>query len=397
MPNLYGYEVRMQSSSSNDINNYTPIIKIFAENNFSTANTSYITQGINDNGNISIRTFGNNNYVELAAGESSNNNGQIPNINNSIKVSYNNGIQFQNKYIDVDDKEKENNLVINNGGISLKFKTISFSSQGIESITENEEEEPNKEYSFCQITDSATMISTPAYVLSSNDKDSINVNQDSSLNQQDYLIKAIKKDKDSKIQLIVGDAPKINLQQLEDENNIITNQASLQVSDLNYIKLKNIITTEEDEEKYKTLSSFKNNDMELSFTYESSDDNTDDKNVLILKNDESYIKIASPEDSETDYKFIELNSDGGVSLNIAEKVIVKGEGGLEVSDGAGIFNNRIIARDNIYTNKDIYLGCDIIGETSSGSSIRFYKDTKDPKKKDEYVILRGADLEKLLD
>ena len=44
---------------------------MFTENKDSTTNkTTYITQGQNDTGNISIRTAGNNNYVEFAASES---------------------------------------------------------------------------------------------------------------------------------------------------------------------------------------------------------------------------------------------------------------------------------------------------------------------------------------
>ena len=113
IPNLYGQEIRIQRNS----NKYVPILKVFSD--FSDLNTTYITQGENDNGNISIRTSEDNHYIELVTSQSSDNEiNTIPEKTGYLKISNNKGVQIQHNNIIT--LVSNDNILINGKKATLK-------------------------------------------------------------------------------------------------------------------------------------------------------------------------------------------------------------------------------------------------------------------------------------
>lgn len=89
--NIYGLEVRAQKGGSEDTSKMASVIKIFTQPGQS--DTTYMTAGRTDDSNISIRTTGQNSYVELASSTSTTG-GTIPDVDSNIRVGYKTGITF---------------------------------------------------------------------------------------------------------------------------------------------------------------------------------------------------------------------------------------------------------------------------------------------------------------
>lgn len=403
MPNLYGNEVRVQSNFSSDINNYIPIIKIFSQN--SATNTTYITQGTNDDGNLSLRTAGNNHYVELAASQNSENGGITPDKTSWINVSYNEGIQLKNKYVDNKNEERINTLSIyNDTGISLDSDYISF----ISGVSEDNE---NIEQTIHQITKEDTWIKTSDYILSSmNDEKTSAKNKD--LNN-DYRIRAVKNYINEQNK---NEGPRIKFEVGEGDNNtnidIKTNNISLKSSDKTILYLRDTYNSEgeldhsmcdiyvgEDQEKI-GLS------LDSSCTYVVDSEDPDQEktivqNNIILHNQRSYITLSSNNDTNegtieimTTANDLNNNLQELAVIEVADAVSIRGDKGLRVYNGPGIFTNWSYVQRNLYVNDDVVVGYNTKDESIKSGQIYLCEKEKD----EDYAIkLRASDLKQLFD
>ena len=116
-------------------------------------NTTYITQGRNDNGNISIRTAENNHYVELAASQFyDSEDNLIPEKANFVKVSYNNGIELK----------ANNKIEATTDELFASINRISMSSS------------ENEKYKIEIIDDGNIKVKTPVYIISSTSNNFLN-------------------------------------------------------------------------------------------------------------------------------------------------------------------------------------------------------------------------------
>ena len=94
----------------------TPIIKIFTQTTDNlTANTTYITQGNNDTGNISIMTSGANHYIELAAAKK---------FENNLVLEKNSYISVKPNIIEIQANDINNYGYISSGGLNFKLSSI---------------------------------------------------------------------------------------------------------------------------------------------------------------------------------------------------------------------------------------------------------------------------------
>lgn len=363
VPKLYGQEIRTQTG----LNSYTPIIKIFTQIEKSnesdvtyTPNTTYITQGQNDTGNISIRTTGENNYVELAASASSENGtNTVPEKTSWIKVSHNAGVQLQSQYTDITDIESTthtNSLtLLGEKGLILNANIMSLSAGGTP-------ENPNVTY---QISDTYNWIKTQNYILSSVSSSTPVGASKASLKNQ-YRVQAFVENNSPQIQLEVG-SNKAGL-------NIKDNQVELRLNSSQYIFM-------EKSDKFDQYTTYlKNDNMEISLG----------NDIIRLRDNsnKSYIEIGPI--SDKNYANISLYSNGGGAISIDNTVRVQGKKGLIVTDGPGVFNQKLYTKDNLYSNNNIYVGYNVENNTSQIGGIYLYKNNSR-----QYVRLLAEPLEQL--
>ena len=355
VPNLYGQEIRAQLYS----NNYTPIIKIFAQNtNSSTLNTTYITQGQNDNGNISIRTAGNNHYVELVASQSSNNDTNlIPNGINCVKVSYDNGVEIYS----------------NNGKskINLTNKNHFIVEANIISILSKDTDDTLK-VSYNITNDGYTWVRTPSYVISSisttnaRSAFSMSLADSDNVNGGHYRINASNSNNNPIIQLQVG-KNKVGL-------DITATKAILKSDASRFIEINAGINTK---------SSFNIDDMKLEFS-------PNDK-ISILKNGSSFIRIM-PEDNNSQYRrSITLYSNLDSRIDIGSEIKIKGNNGLSI-ESFSIFKKNLYAKSNLYSSKNLYVGYSDDDKLSTKGIIYLYNDENK-----NYLKISAKDLRQLFD
>ena len=357
---LYGHEVRMQLSGDN----YVPVIKIFAENKDSiSSKTTYITQGQNDTGNISIRTAGNNNYIELAASEfSENNTNTIPIKTSWIKVSHNTGAQLQSEYIDIDGIVHTNSLtLLGQKGLTLNANLMSLSAGGTP-------EKPNVTY---QISDTYNWIKTQNYILSSiSSRTPADVSKAYLQNQ--YRIQASVENNNPWIRLEAG----LNKTGLD----IQTGKVILKANSSDFIEINDYSIEGFDST---IRGTFKVGNTELILTKV----NTEESVQLINKN--SYVGIFPYNNI---YQQILLYSSAGGEIDINNTVNIIGKNGLLVKDGPGVFNRKLYTKDNLYSSNNIYVGYNAENNTSKTGGIYLYKDNNR-----QYVRLLAKDLQQLFD
>lgn len=316
VPSLTGQEIRTQQHSDT----YTPILKIFAQD--TDINTTYITQGNNDNGNISIRTA-NNQYVELAASDSSSNeNNTIPTSISYVRVKYNN-IQIQ--------ANNDNNISLGGGALSIKTgSTINLKTSNTDIIS-----------------DTKVRIQSSQFIVHSENKTV------SSASNYNYFIKATGNNKDSNGEWI---NPTIQLR-INDSNNkigidILTDKIRLDGPGGKFIEISN------------NTSSFNTGNMILDFT----------SDTASLKNNRetAYIKISPSGDNE--YSIILKSSNGG-QITVNDKISINKS---LITDENSTFKKNLYIKNNLYTQKNLYVGYtdDDNKKVSQKSAIYFYKDDK---------------------
>lgn len=332
VPGLYGQEIRLESS----LNNYKNIIKIFTQENNS--NTTYITQGKNDDGSIDIRTS-NNGYLQLSASQySSNDTNTIPTEANYIKLDYKKGIEAQ--------------VNSGNGIINLKNNlSIITNSLLIQDIDITDKETlPTFKYS---ITNSNVQIKSLSYTLSSLD------NSNSSMTENDYRIRAIQ----NNIKLEVG--------KNGTELTINPNKATLKATRKRYFE----INGEEN-----TVSSLNIDNMKLSF---------DSKNqVIVLKNgNRNYIQLDSNSDAIT------LQS-GQNKIDISSEIILRGNRGV-IIESSSIFNRDVSVKSGLYANKNLYVGYNNKENESNTGIIYLYDENSNDES--HYVKITAKYLNQLFD
>ena len=343
--NLYGQEIRTQTS--NYSNNYSPIVKIFAQTD--DLNTTYITQGTDDNGNLSIRTAGENGYVELATSLSSDNDtNTIPDKINYIQVNYN-GVQIQAGDNTID--------LIDESGLFINSPSMSVASGEFD----------NDLSVGYQINNDYTWIKSPRYIVSSLPTLSVENAYDGYLgdytnNEVDghYRIAAFSDGANPRIQVYVGKE--------EAGVEILPNRVRLKSKegyDLNISE---------------TTSNIARDKMELLI---------DDNAGINLHDDNAYIKIIPISSLDS---YLELSSSLGGQININDEVEIKGDNGLVVSDGAGIFKKDLYTENNLYSNYNTYIGYNPSDDTSRASGLYLYKNASK-----EYVRVLAEDLQQLFD
>lgn len=366
---FYGQEVRAQI---NDSSNYYPIIKIFSNlSNSNTVKTTYITQGSNDNGNISIRTA-ESGTVELVANEKPEDSLKTT-LNKSSKISVNckNGIIFDSTYITDNNQTSTNKLTLNNKGTSLISNTITFSGGNIA-------ENPSSSY---QMIDDYSWIRTKKYVLSSIDARSASNAYSAYSLDNHYRIKAAMEGYDTDapfIQLQVG-KNKAGLEIKKDEINLMTtNQAALKIS---HPENNNIIT-----------GSFKVGDAELQLQKVIDTDNSNN-NIIKLGNNNTEISM----DKES-ISIGLITADGKITIKKQEPITFIGSKGLLVKEGPSIFKGEIYAESNINLKNTLYCGSykdeDGNKQTTIGNII-LYKGTDEDSA--AYVKIQAQYLKSLFD
>ena len=327
MADLYGQETRVQLQ-----NDYYPIIKIFSQaTSSSTSKVTYITQGKNDDGSISIRTAKNNNYIELVASKTSDEGTNLPpNKTNFIKIGYNTGIQFQVK--NNDDNIVNKIELTKEDGLTMHIWKMSLAT--------------NK--TWHQINGDYTRITTPYYVVSSLSK---TANKDvftSSLKENNtnghYRIKATYNNNSNKDDLNTD--PTIQLQVGENNSGI----------DIHYNKVQLRLNSK----KYMNISSEANSgiyidDMKLLFKTDGAIDLVSD-NVLTLKSTKGKSSIIISNN-------IQIEGKSGIALTGATTIngttTITGAttiNGATTITGATTSEGAIHSKSYLYAYNNLYIG-----------------------------------------
>ena len=346
MTGLYGQEIRAQLSS----NTYMPIIKIFSQTTNSTnGNTTYITQNENDGslGNLSIRTAGNNHYIELAASESSeNSDNSVPDKTSYIQVSHNNGVQIQVK------NQTTNTInLTNTRGLSISVNTMLISSGDVNH----------------QIVNNYTWTKSPYYVISSlsasNASTAYKTNslESSEDGSKHYRIRASSNGTNPIIELQAG------------------NQTSISVSSSQIVLKADKNAKHCIEINNSNLGRFVIDKMKLQF---------EDQTITLQNGTNTYITM-TPTDSS--YSILASSGLGG-KIEITAGTEIKGRGGLTVSDGSGVFMKNLYTKSKLYSSNDLHVGYTPDVDSSMVKGIYLYKDTSK-----HYVRILASDLQKLFD
>ena len=316
--NLYGQEIRTQQT----LKTFSPILKTFTQIN--NLNTTYITQGKNDNGNISIRSA-DKGSIELGVSQFSNTNDNlIPNLNNYIKID-NNEIKLSTRnssFIDIKD--------------SLSIQTDIFS---ITSYNKNEINNKQVPKFNISISDNGnSIIQSSAYLVTSNLTNTYNINE------PHYRINASN---------IKGSNPIIQLQ-------VGNNQAGVDIN-LNEVKLKlddrRYITIKNNDDNF--TAKFHINNMQLNFD--------ESEKTVVLKNDRSYIQII-PESNQSNYYDVQLFSNRGSNITVGNKIILHSNNEINLQ-GLTRINNHVYIRKSLYTNNNIYIGYDDNNDKNKSGAI----------------------------
>ncbi len=331
VPKLYGQEIRAEGSS----NNYVPILKIFSQKagSQSQMNTTYITQGQNDKGSISIRTA-ENGYIELAASQySSNNENTVPEAVSFIQI----GKINSNRKLGVKIQSDDNNKIELNKNLSINTNSmvIAFPDEIIQYQIANK----NKKY---------VRIKTPEYILSSVDGSSLKGTEATStlIDYGHYRINAfvdiISKEETNDDQTVTKTIkePKIQLQVGEKKTGLAISP--------NEVELKTI-----------GGYSIKINDKKGAFTFKNMKLEFDiNQNIITLKNRNAFIQMKAPTllDQQQQH-FIQLSStsNGSIGINIDNKITVKGRQGLTV-EGPSTLMGKVSIKNNLYTAQNLYIG-----------------------------------------
>ncbi len=370
VPDLYGQEIRTQKS----LNDYTPILKIFSKMN--DINTTYITQGTNDNGNISIRTSGTtDNYIELATSKKfENNNATIPEKTTYIRVSSSNGIEIQaendsnlflltSKKLDIKNEgnislsSTQGDIILkNNGDKSVQIKSLSYKNTSKENNPGDKEDENN--YGYHEIS---------AGIKIEEKRDSSgNVIKDDNGN-------AIK---EKKPEIKLGIVP-INNSRMYSSLIIDYNKVELHF-DNSFLSIN--------KDSFKINSA---NKMNLEFI-----NSNDNESQIDLKNGNSNINLKKFQSGDRSEYSIELNVGTNNQIAITNKIILKASSGIDIQS-----NNMITmtARDiKMSVSGSLSLDGILNVGTQSEFAIRMYSKnfTHDNSKK--YLVLKASDLEKML-
>lgn len=340
--NLYGQEIRAESST----NNYLPILKIFSQKVDSQMKTTYITQGQNDKGNISIRTA-ENGYIELATSQySSNNENTVPNTLSFIKVGkFNNnfGIQIQSNENKI---ELNKTLSMNIGSMTMNFKDkIQYWIN-----------DTNKNY---------IQIKTPAYFVSSVQGNGLGGEKDDANDYGHYrisgFIDTIKQDNIEKKE------PKIQLQTGKEKSglNISPNEVELKITQ-GYLKIN----------KEGGMFAFGNNIINIK------------SNTIILKNNNANIQMTSNNN-------ITISSNTNTNITISDRIKIQSNT-IEIGDKINIEKKGThIKNGHVYLSDDLYIGYNNETREASPKTIRFYKEKKSGENR--YITLSPDFLYQIFD
>lgn len=364
VPHLYGQEIRTRPSSS-----YIPIVKIFSQINNLKFDTAYITQGATETGNISIRTA-DKGYVELAASESSNESGNIPE-----KTTF---VQVQHQDIKIQSKDSINGSISfihlnhqkNNSMITMKADVISILSSN--EITKHE------------INDSYNRIITPEYTISS-----IN-NFSSSLNDNDnYRIKAISGYDGNGINL-----SKIKLELGKNTNiELLPFAIEIETNKNNYIKINDDTITNFDFTE--DIAKFAVSNMKVYFRKNKNNDI--EENIIGLQNKNLDIRLITTKNQNSSSSSILLSSNINDKNNysgqieISKEVSIKGKYGFIVENGPSNFKNRVSIESSAYIKNNLSVGYDFENNQSNNGMIYLYKDNN------QWTCLSAKNLEQMFE
>jgi len=354
VPNLYGQEIRVQTRS----NNYSPIMKIFTETTDSSSiNTTYITQGQDDNGNISIRTAGNNRFIELAASQSSSNDiNSIPDKTSFIKIGHNTGIEIQ-----TNSGNSKINLT-NKNQLNIEIDSVSIISKDTNGISKVNYNITNDGYAWLK-SSSYVVSSVPAR--GAKNAASISLADSENADGGHYRISASNNNNNPTIQLQVG------------KNNvgldINSNKVMLKSDASHFIEINAGIGT---------ISRFNADKMKLEFDC--------NNQTTILKNNNSYIQI-TPEINNINRHSITLYSNLGGRIDISDEIKIKANKGFNVENIA-TFNKSLRIKSSIYSGKNAYIGYDADSQQTGKGMIYLYNDGNN-----DYLRLSASDLKQLFD
>ena len=313
----------------------------------SDVNTTYITQGKNDNGNISIRTAGNGKYIELAASQfSSNEINSIPEKTSFIKVSYDSGINFTTN----------NNIETNSKNLFIKTDKASLE---------------GKNYKIEIFENSDIKIKSSNYNLSSTSDSSLKGIEDDINDYGHFRIRGfigidkktiIVDDQETEIEI---KNPKIQLETGENTKiNIDSNSIKMQTKSGDSGRFLEINT--------ESLSSFTIDNMKLSF-----DPITN--NIKLQNSSNSYFEI------KTDRINFESNMININNIANINKIIVNQD---------SIFNNSLVINKNLTSGEMLFVGnqkWDNRTESYTGGQIYLYKNNTD------YLLISPEFLKQLFD
>lgn len=346
VPDLYGQEVRIQSNTE-----YKSAIKIFSQcSDSSTSKTTYITQGQNDNGSISIRTSGNNNFIELATSQfSSDENNLIPTKTTFINVSYNKGIILQTEYGKIDFNEK----------VSVKTDVLEFQSKT--------EESENFKFKYSINLDkerkARAFIQIPSYTISSS------LNPLGNINDNDYEIEATNSNNNPKIQFKIGNSIKLDIN---------SNKSTIMADSDKYLQIN----------KETTTGSFIIKKSKITLQ----------ENSILLDNNGASIKILREQVGENSYKGSILLSSSSSSLDSSLEISNSGitiKNREFVVQANSSFNKPIIAKETITSLNTVSVGDSKNTDTENISVIKLYDTYQNDKER--YIILKASQLKQLFD